>query len=880
MKLAAVWIFAAFASGIGIAMRWPGSVRLWAVAAGIGILAGAVLGLRNFVFPAWIFALLAWSALGGFSVEVERVSIPHNHISRLVSQNQIDLSVPLRWRGRLREDPAALPWGHRYEIDLEQVEVAGVMVSVSGGLRLNFYSGTHAADPPADLRAGYRVEALAKAKPPRNFLDPGAIDIRGMLARQGVDLLGSLRSGELLQVIDRPPPTISQRLARARGNLLARLDALFADQPARGAILRAMLLGDRSFVDTEVVQAFQKTAAYHVLVIAGLHVGALVVFLLWLGRRMRLHASVVSVAVLLALLAYVGIVQDRPPILRAALMAALYLLARPLFRRVDLLNTIAIAAMVLLVARPSSLFDSSFQLSFLAAGVIAALAIPWMERSNAPYRNGLKHLGDVTRDSGHAPKIAQFRIEMRAAGQWVGARLPQRFGSRMNALLSLPIQAGLRLWEIVLLSLVIQAGMLPLLARDFHRVSLAGPLSNIPAVILTGVIVPLGFLALLATFIWSRVAVVLAKLLSGCVGMLLATIQWFAHWPRLTYRIPGPPAWLTVLFFAALVALAMAARAAAMRKKAPGAMRRLPDPITVGEWVSAIAVAAFALVVATYPFAPRLQHGKFEVSVLDVGQGDSIFVVSPGGHMMLIDGGGQAGAEAISGARSGPDTGEDVVSPYLWSRGIKKLDVVALTHAHHDHLDGLHAALANFQVGELWIGRDEETPAFVALLNEARARGATIVQQIRGHDFNWDGVNARVLWPADISEVTKPSNDNSLVMTLDDGIVNFLLPGDIEKKVENELVAEDAPLKADFLKVPHHGSKTSSTDAFVAAVAPKVAVVSVGDGNQFGHPVDSVVARYAAAGVRFLRTDRDGEVTALTDGQTLTVRTFAEDHPQ
>ena len=93
-------------------------------------------------------------------------------------------------------------------------------------------------------------------------------------------------------------------------------------------------------------------------------------------------------------------------------------------------------------------------------------------------------------------------------------------------------------------------------------------------------------------------------------------------------------------------------------------------------------------------------------------------------------------------------------------------------------------------------------------------------------------------------------------------------------------IEHDPPLKADFLKVPHHGSKTSSTDAFVAAVAPKVAVVSVGDGNQFGHPVDSVVARYAAAGVRFLRTDRDGEVTALTDGQTLTVRTFAEDHPQ
>jgi competence protein ComEC len=399
-------------------------------------------------------------------------------------------------------------------------------------------------------------------------------------------------------------------------------------------------------------------------------------------------------------------------------------------------------------------------------------------------------------------------------------------------------------------------------------------------VILTGIIVPLGFLALLATFIWSRIAMVLAKLLGTCVGMLLATIHWFAHWPRLTYRIPGPPEWLIVVFFAAFMALAIAARAAAGRKKAPGKARRLPDPISIGEWASGAAVLAVAVVVATYPFAPRLQHGKFEVSVLDVGQGDSIFVVSPGGHTMLIDGGGQAGAEAISGARSGPDTGEDVVSPYLWSRGIKKIDVVALTHAHHDHLDGLHAALANFRVRELWIGRDEETPAFAALLAEARAHGTTIVQQIRGHDFDWDGVKARVLWPADISEVTKPSNDNSLVMTLDDGTVNFLLPGDIEKKVENELVAENAPLKADFLKVPHHGSKTSSTDAFVEAVAPKFAVVSVGDGNQFGHPVDSVIQRYAAAGVRFLRTDRDGAVTALTDGQTLTVRTFAEEHPQ
>jgi competence protein ComEC len=882
MKLPAVWIFAAFASGVGIVMRWPASPKLWIAAALLAIFCGAAFLWRKLPIPAFACALLAWAALGALAYHIERLAVPRNQVSRVLSEEQVDLATPFRWRGRLREDPMTLPWGQRFQIDLERVEVAGEIIPISGGLRLNFYSGTKAAEPPVGLRAGDRVEALARAKPPRNFLDPGAVDLRGILARQHVDLIGGLRSGELLQLIDRPPPTVSQRLARARGNLLARLDSLFTEQPERGAILRAMLLGDRRFVDTDVVQAFQKTASYHVLVIAGLHVGALVVFFLWIGKRLRLPPMASGFLICVALAGYVGIVQDRPPILRAALMAALFLLARPLFRRVDLLNTIAIAGLIFLLFQPSALLDSSFQLSFLAAAVIAGLAIPWMERSSVPYRRGLNHLGDVTRDAGHPPTIAQFRIEMRAAAQWIGNKMPRLLSSRMNDALSMPIRVGLRLWEIILLSVVIQVGMLPFLARDFHRVSLTGPVSNLFAVILTGIIVPLGFVALAFTFFWNRAAMIVAKALGWCVGMLLTSVEWFAHWPRFSYRIPGSPVYLMVAFFAVFTLLAIAARAVALRghSRSSQGLTNVPGPIRAAEFAAALAVAALATVIAVFPFTPKFAHGKFEVDVLDVGQGDSIFAVSPAGRTMIIDGGGQAGAEAISGARSGPDIGEDVVSPYLWSRGIKHLDVVALTHAHHDHLDGLHAVLSNFRVLELWIGRDEETPAFLSLLAEARARGTKIVQRVQNDQFDWDGVKGRVLWPADISAVSKPSNDDSLVMTLDDGVINFLLPGDIEKKVENELVAEEAPLKSDFLKVPHHGSKTSSTDAFVAAVAPKFAVVSVGEGNQFGHPVESVVERYAAAGVRFLRTDRDGEVTALSDGQSLTVHTFAEGQNQ
>jgi competence protein ComEC len=835
---------------------------------------------RASVAVGWCCGLVAWVAIGGLAAGVERAAIPANHIARLITAGRVDPGIALHWRGRLREDPLTLPWGQRFEIDLEQVEALGATLNARGGLRVNFYPGARVAEPPAGLRAGDRVEVLVKARPPRDYLDPGAFDVKGFLAREKIDVIGSLRSGDLLQLVDRPPPTISHRLARARGILLTRLDLLFVRHPERGAVARAMLLGDRSFVDSSVVLAFQKTAAYHVLVVAGLHVGALVIFLWWVGKRLRFPMLVISVMTLLALAAYVGIVQDRPPILRAALMAALYLCARRLFRRVELLNTIAIAALILLIWKPSSLGDSSFQLSFLAAAVIAGLALPWMERSSAPYRAGLNHLGDVTRDPAHAPKIAQFRIEMRAAVQWLAGKMSGRLASRASAFLVLPVRAGLRLREIILLSAVIQWGMLPLLAEDFHRVSLAGPMSNIPAVLLTGIIVPLGFVTLGMAFAWARAGLLLGKALSFCIGLLIATVEWFAHWPQLTYRIPGPPTWLMILFFVGFIFLAAVARTIAARRRGPAIRRHLLPGVQPVEWIAAAVVLTLAVLVAWHPFAPALQRGKLEVSVLDVGQGDSIFVAFPDGRTMLVDGGGQAGAEVVSGFRSGPDVGEEVVSPYLWSRGIKRLDVGALTHAHHDQLDGLHSVIANFKAGELWIGRHDETPAFLVLLAEARARGVQVVQAIQGRAFDWDGVRGDVLWPADVSEVDKAANDNSLVMRIQDGEESFLLPGDIEKKVENELVDEHAPLAANFLKVPHHGSKTSSTDAFVGAVRPSVAVVSVGEGNQFGHPVDSVVERYAQAGVRFWRTDRDGAMTTVTDGHELVVRTFVEEHPQ
>ena len=213
MKLPTLWILAAFAAGIGVAERWPAAPKMWAVVAGLGILCGGIfvagfLSWRGSVAVAWFFALMAWVAIGGLAASVERASIPASHIARLISLGRVDPSIALRWRGRLREDPLTLPWGQRFEIDLEEVEAASAAMNTSGGLHVNFYPGARVAEPPAGLRAGDRVEVLVKARPPRDYLDPGAFDVKGFLAREKIDVLGSLRSGELLQLVDRPSPTI------------------------------------------------------------------------------------------------------------------------------------------------------------------------------------------------------------------------------------------------------------------------------------------------------------------------------------------------------------------------------------------------------------------------------------------------------------------------------------------------------------------------------------------------------------------------------------------------------------------------------------------------------------------------------------------------
>jgi len=299
---------------------------------------------------------------------------------------------------------------------------------------------------------------------------------------------------------------------------------------------------------------------------------------------------------------------------------------------------------------------------------------------------------------------------------------------------------------------------------------------------------------------------------------------------------------------------------------------------------STVAVLPLAAALVLWPHSPAVHPGQLEVTAIDVGQGDSLLVVGPTGVAMLIDAGGPTGAAANAENAaltvSTFDVGEEVVSPYLWSRQFRRLDVVALTHAHSDHMGGMPAILRNFRPRELWVSVDPNSDSYRALLTEASSLGIRVRHLRAGDHLKWDTLDLAVLAPTPAyTNPGPPINNDSLVLHLQFGRASVLLEGDAEAPSEHQMVSTSlinptAQFGPDtLLKVGHHGSRTSTTPEFLALVAPQDAVISVGRNNTFGHPRPEIIQRLVDAHARVFRTDqfglttfllsRDGQITAL-----------------
>jgi competence protein ComEC len=378
------------------------------------------------------------------------------------------------------------------------------------------------------------------------------------------------------------------------------------------------------------------------------------------------------------------------------------------------------------------------------------------------------------------------------------------------------------------------------MALYFHRTSLTGLAANVFVVPATAIAVPAGLLALVTE--WSPPVWVSAAALHFATLCVRTTAAIEPAW-----RIPDPPLWLSLGTTVSLIVFASWTR------------------LRIAALVATVVLLALVLV---HPFAPTVAPGALELTAIDVGQGESLLVSFPNGALMLVDAGGIPHFRRSARARM--DIGEDVVSPYLWNRGIKRIDVLALTHSDEDHIGGLPAILRNFEVGELWIGNIPQADSWAEVEHEARRFGVVIRTPRQGETRSLGGAEIGILWPVRGTPVdTRRNNDNSLAMRIRYRSRTILLTGDIERNSEEALLAAGADIRSNVLKIAHHGSKTSTSDLWLREVKPAIAMISAGYENLYGHPHHDVTERLRHAGIAVLRTDQFGLLTVRTDGRGL-----------
>ncbi len=768
--------------------------------------------------PLFLFFSLGYLSIQPWFPE----TFPHNHISRYTDTGPVDIS------GHVTESPEIRNNRLAFELSAQTVGIDGKIVPVSGKINVRVLN-----DIP-DISAGDMLFFKSGIRSIRNFNNQGGFDYKRHMVFKGISGTAYVAGDEIR--IEKNDAILNMKwlIGYARDKFSVMIDS--AASAGEAGVLKALLIGDQNFISPEVRENFNRTGTSHVLAISGLHIGIVATVSFLLFKKLlsffnlflwnawtRKGAAILS---LIPVMIYGLLAGMSPSTQRAVIMVSVFLLSFLIEKEHDIINTLAVAAMLIIALHPPSLFLISFQLSFLSVLFIILGMEQTLYRANKQIDadNGWRH-----------------RMQKKTAAFF-------------------------------LVSFFATIGTYPVVMYYFNQVSLVGLAANCIVVPLTGfAVVPAGLLSFLIYPISSVASVWLMKTCSVILGISLEFINYFAKLPFAAIKTVTPSFFEITWYYLLLGTLFFILKGKTGkigREKEGSVFERIKRRAPLIAIVLLI-IAAFAD--TWYWLDKRFLQKDLKVTVIDVGQGTSALLELPWGYNVLVDGGGFSDNSIF-------DVGEKITAPFLWRKKIKSVDTLVLSHPDSDHLNGLLYIAENFNVKEIWSnGEAEDSLGYKRLLEIIKKKNIRMEEfrEIK-RDRTINGTMFKILYPEsdfkEKKEKWRKGDNSSLVLKTVFGSKSFLFTGDIKAKGEYDLVkTAGSSLKSTVLVVPHHGSKSSSTDNFIDKVDPEIAIIPVGWKNRYKFPHPGVLERYKSRRCRILRTDENGAVMMSTDGKTLTV---------
>ena len=806
--------------------------------------------------------IILFAALGYASIQPwvsPRLSTDHLH----------SFSDETRWQveGVVDSHPRDFKYLKKFVLQADTLKYKDAAYRVKGKIRVTV------RDRGPEVARGDRVVFRSRLRRPRNFNNPGGFNYQRYMAFKNIRRTAYTR-GDRLRVVQKDRATdLFDRLSQARHAMAALIES--AGKEPSTAVLRALVIGDRAALSSELRDKFNRAGVGHILAISGLHIGIVAAVSFFVFQRLlrlvrpllwrawtRKGAAIIS----LGPVCLYGLISGMSPSTqRAVIMVCAFLLTFVVERERDALNILALAAFIILIVFPPSLFSISFQLSFMAVLSILYGMSCWQIRSVGRY-----------------PAYIGPAFHMRR-----------------------------KLMAFFLVSVFAICGTLPLVMAYFNQISLIGLLANFMVVPLVGFgVIPCGLLALFVYPFSNQLAFIGIKICLFVLDLVMVVITRLADLPFAAFKTFTPSVleilcyyllgWALLRWMSSRTTVSEAnslakrqshAEAPASRSqytRGRAVLNRLLFRLAgAGRWASAklagkesaivgLGVLLVLLADAGYWVGQRYWNSDLRITYLDVGQGNAALLELPGGATALIDGGGFSDNTSF-------DMGARVIGPFLLRKKIFTVDALILTHPNSDHLNGLIYIAEHFNVKSIWTNGETRTTSGYKAFHDIIDRKGYLRPDFQRLDRRQqiNGVKFIVLYPpADfiarkMSDRWRNTNNNSLVVKVSFGNISFLFPGDIMIEAEKELVKlSGADLGCDVLLAPHHGSRSSSSQLFLNRVQPEITVISAGWKNRFRFPHPAVLTAYQNHGCRIFRTDLNGAIIITTDGNQLTVKPF------